>query len=161
MGNLMHTHRWLLKNAACVFIVFKVKILKSFVSRIWFKKSVFFNRATLLCGNSIFSHSLSLSPSSLCSYFVCNYSEISAMFYWLPRGLRVFPAFSVLWSCYMSSSPSGTFLGSPLYNWLKQHTSSVPSLSRNQNTQVSSVLRSLFLSATLCLWWSTFLPYLL
>lgn len=52
----------------------------------------------------------------------------------------------------LSSSPSGTFLGSPLYNWLKLQTSLVPSSSKNQNTQMSSVHCSLFiyLPLTVC-----------
>lgn len=155
-------HLWSQGSLASLFIVFKVQILKSFVSRkrlqIARKYCFFVFLMGLPCPVLVsFSHThCKYPPTSFVWTFVCNYSKICAMFYWLPGGLVVLlppPAFTALWSGCMSSSPSGAFLGSPLYNWFRrQHIPSPQFVCEPGYPRC-------FLNGSHCLWWGSSLPF--
>lgn len=88
-------HRCSLERLVCLFIVFKVQILKSFVSRMQSQIArkycvCVFNGLPCPVVISFSPTHCKYPPTSFVWKFVCNYSKICAIFYWLPGGLAVF-----------------------------------------------------------------------
>lgn len=147
MGNLQRTHLWSQESLACLFIVFKVQILKSFVSRMRLqiagKYCFFVFLMGLPCPVLVsFSHThCKYPPTSFVWTFVCNYSKICAMFYWLPGGLVVFLPPPSLPQPLLLCDPAACLPPHLVHFWdlhyiigLDGNTSPVPSLSANQDT---------------------------